>query len=95
MKKKLRHLFATLSNQELVDKLMSGVRKEEINPKCTHLVEYMDDKYPFYLDPMHPNLYFTRDPQASIGHGITINRMFWRARRRESIIYSIYCKASS
>ena len=29
---------------------MSGVRKEEINPKCTHLVEYMDDKYPFYLD---------------------------------------------
>ena len=51
----IKALFATLSNQELVDKIMSGVRKEEINPKCTHLVEYMDDKYPFYLDPM-PNL---------------------------------------
>ncbi|MGU3218560.1 arginine deiminase family protein [Staphylococcus aureus] len=36
-----------------------------------------------------------RDPQASIGHGITINRMFWRARRRESSIYSTGSKASS
>ena len=56
---------------------MAGVRKEEIKLESTHLVEYMDDKYPFYLDPM-PNLYFTRDPQASIGRGITVNRMFWR-----------------
>ena len=87
----IKALFATLSNQELVDKIMSGVRKEEINPKFTHLVEYMDDKYPFHLDPM-PNLYFTRDPQASIGHGITINRMFWRARRRESIFIQYIVK---
>ena len=47
----------------------------------------MDDKYPFYLDPM-PNLYFTRDPQASIGRGMTVNRV-WRARRRESISFHI------
>ena len=51
----------------------------------------MDDKYPFYLDPM-PNLYFTRDPQASIGRGMTVNRMFWRARRRESIFISYILK---
>lgn len=63
---------------------MAGVRKEEIQLEMNHLVEYMDDRYPFYLDPM-PNLYFTRDPQASIGRGMTINRMYWRARRRESI----------
>ena len=35
---------------------MSGVRKEEIKLKSIHLVEYIDDLYPFYLDPM-PNLY--------------------------------------
>lgn len=80
----IKALFSKLDNQSLVDKIMAGVRKEEINLKTTHLVEYMDDKYPFYLDPM-PNLYFTRDPQASVGNGVTINRMFWRARRRESI----------
>lgn len=80
----IKALFSTLDNQALVDKIMAGVRKEEIKLKSTHLVEHMDDKYPFYLDPM-PNLYFTRDPQASVGHGMTINRMFWRARRRESM----------
>ena len=39
-----------------------------------------------------PNLYFTRDPQASIGRGMTVNRMFWRARRRESIFISYILK---
>ncbi|HEC2160999.1 TPA: arginine deiminase [Staphylococcus delphini] len=82
--KEIKALFENLSDLELVDKIMAGVRKEEIQLHMNHLVEYMDDRYPFYLDPM-PNLYFTRDPQASIGRGMTINRMYWRARRRESI----------
>lgn len=89
--KEIKKLFSTLSNQELINKVMAGVRKEEIKLESTHLVEYMDDKYPFYLDPM-PNLYFTRDPQASVGRGMTVNRMFWRARRRESIFISYILK---
>ena len=89
--KEIKRLFSTLTDQELVDKIMAGVRKEEITLEDTHLVEYMDDKYPFYLDPM-PNLYFTRDPQASIGRGMTINRMYWRARRRESIFMTYILK---
>ncbi|MGK8444843.1 arginine deiminase [Staphylococcus epidermidis] len=87
----IKKIFSTLSNQALINKIMAGVRKEEIQLESTHLVEYMDDKYPFYLDPM-PNLYFTRDPQASIGKGMTVNRMFWRARRRESIFISYILK---
>lgn len=39
---------------------MLGVCKEEINLKCIYLVEYMDDKYLFYLDLML-NFYFIRD----------------------------------
>lgn len=54
----------------------------------------MDDKYPFYLDPM-PNLYFTRDPQASIGRGMTVNRMFWRAETQRIDFHFIYFKTSS
>ncbi|MDE5168715.1 arginine deiminase family protein, partial [Paenibacillus larvae] len=42
------------------------------------------DHYPFYLDPM-PNLYFTRDPAAAIGDGLSINKMREPARRRESL----------
>ena len=87
----IKEFFSKLSDQELVNKIMAGVRKEEIQLETTHLVEYMDDRYPFYLDPM-PNLYFTRDPQASIGRGMTINRMYWRARRRESIFMTYILK---
>ena len=51
----------------------------------------MIDDYPFYLDPM-PNLYFTRDPAASIGDGLTINKMHWPARRRESLFMEYIIK---
>lgn len=72
---------------ELVRTVMAGVRKSDVklpgeNRKQLH--ELLADNYPFYLDPM-PNLYFTRDPAATIGHGLTINRMHWPARRRESL----------
>jgi len=74
------------SNEDLVRTLMQGIRKEEVDlPKKTAL-EMADqlDHYPFITDPM-PNLYFTRDPFASIGSGVTVNKMKFRARRRESL----------
>lgn len=74
--------------RQMVRKLMAGVRKDEINLPAEHSEQLHDmveqDHYPFYLDPM-PNLYFTRDPAAAIGRGLTINRMHWPARRRESL----------
>lgn len=72
---------------ELVRKLMAGIRKEEINidqDETRQLNYYFRDSYPFLLDPM-PNLYFTRDPAAAIGNGLTINKMRFPARRRESL----------
>ena len=89
--KEIKDYFSKLSNQALIEKVMAGIRKEEIQLETTHLVEYLDNRYPFYLDPM-PNLYFTRDPQASIGRGMSINRMYWRARRRESIFMTYILK---
>jgi arginine deiminase len=83
--KVLREFLLSFSPADMVDKIMSGVLKREIETsKKTHLYEFMDDHYPFYLDPM-PNLYFTRDPAASIGNGLSINRMREPARRRESL----------
>lgn len=81
----LKDYLLSLPNEQLVEKVMSGIRKSEIQEeKKSHLYEVMDDHYPFYLDPM-PNLYFTRDPAAVIGNGISINRMSRGARRRESL----------
>ena len=84
----LRDYFMSMSPIDLVRKMMSGVRKNEINLPPEHQQQLHDmvetNHYPFYLDPM-PNLYFTRDFAATIGNGLTINRMHWPARRRESL----------
>lgn len=77
-----------MDTRAMVRKIMAGVRKDELPLPEEHQQQLhsMVEKssYPFYLDPM-PNLYFTRDPAATIGNGLTINRMHWPARRRESL----------
>ncbi|NGQ97496.1 arginine deiminase [Brevibacillus sp. SYP-B805] len=81
----LKEYLLSLPNEKLVEQVMAGIRKNEIQEeKKIHLYEIMEDHYPFYLDPM-PNLYFTRDPAAVIGDGISINRMNRGARKRESL----------
>ena len=88
----LKEYLLSFSNEEMIQKIMGGVRKNEIETsKKTHLYEFMEDHYPFYLDPM-PNLYFTRDPAASIGGGLTINKMREPARRRESLFMEYIIK---
>ncbi|HDR3896070.1 arginine deiminase [Bacillus cereus] len=88
----LKEYLLSFSNEELIQKIMGGVRKNEIETsKKTHLYELMEDHYPFYLDPM-PNLYFTRDPAASVGNGLTINKMREPARRRESLFMEYIIK---
>lgn len=80
------HLLS-MEPRQMVRKLMAGVRKDEISlpPEQQQLHTMVEhEQYPFYLDPM-PNLYFTRDPAAAIGQGLTINKMHWPARRRESL----------
>ena len=77
-----------MSTMDMIHNVMAGVRKVQVPlpPEHEQQLHAMVEKhsYPFYLDPM-PNLYFTRDPAAAIGGGLTINRMHWTARRRESL----------
>ncbi|MGG0185482.1 arginine deiminase [Bacillus rhizoplanae] len=88
----LKEYLLSFSNEDLIQKIMGGVRKSEIETdKKAHLYELMEEHYPFYLDPM-PNLYFTRDPAATIGEGLTINRMREPARRRESLFMEYIIK---
>ena len=58
--------FKTMSTKNMVEKMMEGVRKSEVRGYGKkNLTDYLDDYYPFVLDPI-PNLYFTRDPFAAI-----------------------------
>jgi arginine deiminase len=74
----LKEYLRTLPEKEMIDSIIAGIRKKEIG-----LSEENDD-YPFIMEPM-PNLYFTRDPFASIGKGITLNSMKNHIRHRETI----------
>ena len=70
---------------EFVLKLMSGVRKDiEVQLKKDSLNYIINKNYPFIADPI-PNLYFTRDPFATIGNGISLNHMYSTTRNRETL----------
>ncbi|GAU76167.1 arginine deiminase [Fusibacter sp. 3D3] len=72
-------------DQMLVDKMMAGIRREEFKVGLSYsLADMIESDYPFVVDPM-PNLYFTRDPFATIGTGISLNKMRTVTRRRETI----------
>ena len=75
-----------MSSENLVRKVISGIKKEELKvDNSSSLASYIASGYPYYTDPM-PNLYFTRDPGACIGNGISIHNMNTVARRRESLL---------
>ena len=83
------YLFAYLNEiqdaKELVLKLMSGVRAGELKVRTKRpLVDLIKTDSQFILDPI-PNLYFTRYPFACIGNGVSLNRMYSRTRRRETL----------
>jgi len=64
---------------------MSGLRKSEFkNFSKRGLKDYLDNDYPFLIDPM-PNLYFTRDPFASIADGLSLHKMRTPTRNRETL----------
>lgn len=89
---KLVNYLLQMPTKKMVQSLIAGIRKDQVKigrPSLADLVE--DPDYPFYLDPM-PNVYFTRDQQAAIGNGMTINRMTFRARRRESLFMETILK---
>ena len=77
--------FRELSTKNMVEKMMEGVRKSEVRGYGRkNLTDWLDDRYPFVLDPI-PNLYFTRDPFAAIGSGVSIHRMHSVTRGRETL----------
>ena len=79
------YYFSFDDNRKMIDKMMAGIRKEEIKPtSLKSLADLVDMDYPFIVDPM-PNLYFTRDPFSTIGNGVALNKMRTITRCRETI----------
>ena len=80
----IEYLKAMTDNRQVVLKAIAGIKKTDLpNHQIKSLADHVDD-YAFVTNPM-PNLYFTRDPFASIGNGISLNKMFSVTRSRETI----------
>lgn len=82
----LKDFFKGFDNRKsMIEKMISGIRKSEMPSYASNsLIDLVESKYPFLIDPM-PNLYFTRDPFASIANGISLNTMKTVTRNRETI----------
>ena len=84
----LADYLAALPVKEMVEQMEAGVRREEVlaldKMRLADLTAFGEGDYPFLADPM-PNLYFTRDPFAVVGGGVTIHRMHTPTRNRETL----------
>lgn len=86
MAKELKSYLMGISDEkQLVLKMMCGISQKEMGnvSRCT-LAGVINNSGRFILDPI-PNLYFTRDPFACIGEGVSMNHMYSATRRRETI----------
>lgn len=83
----LTDYLSDMSDREMVASMMAGIRKSQLRMRGGKLGDYlnaMENEYPFAVDPM-PNLYFTRDPFATIGTGVSIHKMHTATRNRETL----------
>ena len=85
-KQNLADFLQSKEPKELVEAIITGVKKTEIAPvKKESLGDLIFATDLYYLNPL-PNLYFSKDPAACIGNGICVNHMRMRARRSESLL---------
>ena len=79
------YLIGTFEGNALVEKTMEGITLKEMGGASAYslqdLIAPADD---LIVDPM-PNLYFTRDPFASVGTGVFLHKMRFPTRCRETI----------
>ena len=87
LRESLEDYLGALPDREMIAAMMAGVRKSQLRREGVRLGDYLldaGDDYPFAVDPL-PNLYFTRDPFATIGTGVSIHKMHTPTRNRETL----------
>ena len=79
------YLLSRYRGKALVEKTMEGITLAEMgNVKAYSLEDMIAPPDDLIVDPM-PNLYFTRDPFASVGTGVLLHKMHYPTRCRETL----------
>lgn len=89
IRKDVRDWLESLPPRDIANYLIGGVAVGDL-PKDCHgdalsLVEYSVGHAGFVLPPL-PNTQFSRDNSAWIYGGVTLNPMYWPARRQETLL---------
>ena len=87
LRESLEDFLSALPDKEMVSAMMAGIRRSDLRKQGGRLSDHLsglEEGYPFAVDPM-PNLYFTRDPFATIGTGVSIHKMHTATRNRETL----------
>lgn len=70
---------------ELAERLIGGITATEIPTGPFAAFKKYLSPYNFVIPPL-PNTQFTRDTTCWIYHGVTLNPMYWPARRQETLL---------
>lgn len=81
----LRDWLTELKPEDLAEHLIGGVAKFELPFKEKNLFGHYMGPSDFVLPPV-PNILFQRDPSCWIYGGVTLNPMYWPARRQETLL---------
>ncbi len=86
----MRDWLGELPARELAERLIGGVARAELpfaagTPPLDSLLARSLGAAEFVLAPL-PNTLFTRDSSCWIGDGVTLNPMYWPARRDETLL---------
>ncbi|SEK47984.1 arginine deiminase [Roseovarius nanhaiticus] len=85
MASELRAWMDELPGAELADYLLGGLAVDDLPFKPTGLFGSYLGAHGFILPPL-PNALFTRDNSAWIFGGVSVNPMYWPARRPETLL---------
>jgi arginine deiminase len=80
----LRNAAAEMPSDQLVDLLIGGLSRAELQLPSAGVFAPMLSPQDFVIPPL-PNQIFTRDTTCWIYGGVTLNPMFWPARRWETL----------
>jgi len=85
MQSELRGWMDTLSGAQLAEYLLGGLAADDLPFEPHNLFGSYLGHHGFILPPL-PNALFTRDNSAWIYGGVTVNPMYWPARRPETLL---------
>ncbi len=85
MRRELREWMDALPGTELSKWLIGGLTVNDVPFEATGMFGAYLGKHGFILPPL-PNFLFTRDNSAWIYGGVTLNPMYWQARRPETLL---------